>query len=98
MQGEGPPYLINYTDTEHYQITRQFLTRTEAMLATLLASPDCPPNRKKFFASFFKKEEYLLLFLCEKRSKTRVCLEAPPRRGARAARVITVAAVPARHA
>lgn len=36
-----------YTDTEHYQVTRAFLTRTEKMLATLMADEeptDEPPG------------------------------------------------------
>jgi predicted ATPase len=38
MMGDGPPYLIDYTQTEHYRITRQFLTRTETMLEVLLGN------------------------------------------------------------
>ena len=40
MMGDGPPYLIDYKETEHYQVTRQFLTRTEAMLEILLGVGD----------------------------------------------------------
>jgi predicted ATPase len=40
MMGNGPPYLIDYRETEHYQVTRQFLTRTDAMLAVLLRDED----------------------------------------------------------
>ncbi len=43
MMGDGPPYLIDYAETEHYRVTRQFLTRTEAMLKILLQS-DCAPS------------------------------------------------------
>jgi predicted ATPase len=40
MMGNGPPYLVDYQETEHYQVTRQFLTRTEAMLRVLLGRGD----------------------------------------------------------
>jgi predicted ATPase len=40
MMGDGPPYLIDYKETEHYQVTRQFLTHTESMLQVLLATGD----------------------------------------------------------
>ncbi len=33
---DGPPYLTDYRDTEHYTVTRQFLTRTDQMLNVLL--------------------------------------------------------------
>ena len=36
--GDGPPRLIDYKETEHYQVTRHFLTRTEAMLKVLLGN------------------------------------------------------------
>ena len=38
LMGEGAPRLIDYTDTEHYRVTRQVLTRTEAMLKVLLGN------------------------------------------------------------
>ncbi len=45
MMGDGPPYLIDYAETEHYRVTRHFLTRTEAMLKVLLgANEDSPPD------------------------------------------------------
>jgi predicted ATPase len=40
VMGNGPPYLIDYKETEHYQVTRQFLTRTDAMLRVLLGQED----------------------------------------------------------
>jgi predicted ATPase len=36
MMGDGAPYVIDYTATEHYRVTKQFLTRTDAMLKTLI--------------------------------------------------------------
>jgi predicted ATPase len=36
MLEDGPPYLIDYRDTEHYTVTRAFLTRTDSMLAQIL--------------------------------------------------------------
>jgi predicted ATPase len=43
MMGNGPPYLIDYQETEHYQVTKQFLTRTDAMLRVLLGNADDQP-------------------------------------------------------
>jgi predicted ATPase len=34
--GDGPPRLVDYRDTEHFTVTRNFLTRTDRMLAVLL--------------------------------------------------------------
>jgi predicted ATPase len=34
--GDGPPRLVDYRDTEHFTVTRNFLTRTDQMLAVLL--------------------------------------------------------------
>jgi predicted ATPase len=36
---DGPPQKIAYRDTEHYSVTRNFLTRTEQMLEILLELP-----------------------------------------------------------
>ena len=36
LLGDGAPSLIAYRDTEHYRVTRQFLTRTGQMLDILL--------------------------------------------------------------
>lgn len=36
---DGPPRSIAYRDTEHYSVTRNFLTRTEQMLEILLEPP-----------------------------------------------------------
>jgi predicted ATPase len=44
QMGDGPPYLIDYTETEHYRVTKQFLTRTESMLKVLLSDPDISVN------------------------------------------------------
>ncbi len=42
---DGPPQLIDYTETEHYRVTRLFLTRTQAMLTVLLGESDgAPPD------------------------------------------------------
>ena len=40
QMGDGPPYLIDYQETEHYRVTKQFLTRTDSMLAVLLSPSD----------------------------------------------------------
>ncbi len=40
LMGEGAPKRTGYTDTEHYRITRHFLTRTDAMLEILLRSDE----------------------------------------------------------
>ncbi len=34
--GDGAPRLVDYRDTEHFTVTRNFLTRTDRMLAILL--------------------------------------------------------------
>ena len=39
LLANGPPELTAYRDTEHYAITRNFLTRTDQMLAILLDRP-----------------------------------------------------------
>lgn len=36
LLGDGAPRLVDYRDTEHYRVTRNFLTRTDQMLAILL--------------------------------------------------------------
>jgi predicted ATPase len=40
LLAEGPPRLVEYRETEHYTVTRNFLTRTEQMLNVLLSDPD----------------------------------------------------------
>jgi len=41
LLADGPPRTVDYRDTEHYTVTRNFLTRTEQMLDILLdRSPD----------------------------------------------------------
>jgi predicted ATPase len=41
LLADGPPRTVAYRDTEHYTVTRNFLTRTEQMLDILLdRSPD----------------------------------------------------------
>ena len=39
LLADGPPRLVAYRDTEHYTVTRSFLTRTEQMLDELLDRP-----------------------------------------------------------
>ncbi len=39
LMADGPPQKIAYRDTEHYSVTRNFLTRTEQMLEILLELP-----------------------------------------------------------
>lgn len=36
LMADGPPRRVAYRDTEHYRVTRNFLTRTEQMLDILL--------------------------------------------------------------
>jgi predicted ATPase len=36
LLADGPPRLVDYRHTEHYTVTRNFLTRTDQMLAVLL--------------------------------------------------------------
>ncbi len=36
LLADGAPRRVDYRDTEHYTVTRNFLTRTEQMLAILL--------------------------------------------------------------
>ena len=36
LLADGPPRRVAYHDAEHYQVTRNFLIRTETMLDTLL--------------------------------------------------------------
>ena len=40
LMEDGPLRSIAYCDTEHYSVTRNFLTRTEQMLKVLLNEPD----------------------------------------------------------
>jgi predicted ATPase len=40
LLADGPPRLVNYRETEHYTVTRNFLTRTEQMLDILLNEQD----------------------------------------------------------
>jgi predicted ATPase len=35
LLADGPPRQIDYRETEHYTVTRNFLTRTEPMLDIL---------------------------------------------------------------
>ncbi|MGA3002083.1 MAG: AAA family ATPase [Acetobacteraceae bacterium] len=42
LLADGPPRSIAYRDTEHYTVTRNFLTRTEQMLNILLDRPPDP--------------------------------------------------------
>jgi predicted ATPase len=37
LLADGPPRLVAYRDTEHYTVTRNFLTRTDRMLEILLS-------------------------------------------------------------
>jgi predicted ATPase len=37
LLADGAPTLIPYSETEHYRVTRQFLTRTGQMLDILLS-------------------------------------------------------------
>ena len=39
LLADGPPRRVAYRDTEHYTVTRSFLTRTEQMLDELLDRP-----------------------------------------------------------
>ena len=39
LLADGAPSLIPYRETEHYTVTRNFLTRTERMLGVLLGDP-----------------------------------------------------------
>ena len=43
LLADGPPALVPYRETEHYRVTRNFLTRTGQMLDILLdrREPDC---------------------------------------------------------
>ena len=40
LLADGPPRLVKYRETEHFTVTRNFLTRTERMLAVLLNDPE----------------------------------------------------------
>ncbi len=40
LMGEGAPHIIPYEETEHYRVTRLFLTRRESMLNQLLGDTD----------------------------------------------------------
>jgi predicted ATPase len=40
LLADGPPRLVEYRETEHFTVTRNFLTRTERMLEILLNDPD----------------------------------------------------------
>ena len=39
----GGPRLVEYRDTEHYSVTRNFLNRTAQMLKLLMADPTETP-------------------------------------------------------
>jgi predicted ATPase len=43
LMADGPLRLVEYRETEHFTVTRNFLTRTERMLAVLLSDPDETP-------------------------------------------------------
>jgi predicted ATPase len=43
LLADGPPRLVEYRETEHFTVTRNFLTRTERMLAVLLNDPEETP-------------------------------------------------------
>lgn len=43
LMGEGMPHIIAYEETEHYRVTRQFLTRRESMLKHILSGDDVAP-------------------------------------------------------
>jgi predicted ATPase len=43
--GDGPPRLVEYRDTEHYTVTRNFLTRTDQMLSVLLEEAEEEDDR-----------------------------------------------------
>jgi predicted ATPase len=40
---DGPPRVVDYRETDHFTVTRNFLTRTEQMLDVLLDRPPAPP-------------------------------------------------------
>jgi predicted ATPase len=40
LMGEGAPHIIPYEETEHYLVTRRFLTHTQTMLRQLLDAND----------------------------------------------------------
>ena len=40
LLSDTAPQVVPYRDTEHYRVTRNFLTRTDQMLAVLLGEPD----------------------------------------------------------
>lgn len=40
LLADGPPRLVNYRETEHFTVTRNFLMRTDKMLDVLLADRD----------------------------------------------------------
>jgi predicted ATPase len=43
LMADGPLRLVEYRETEHFTVTRNFLTRTERMLAVLLNDPEETP-------------------------------------------------------
>jgi len=40
LLADGPPHLVDYRDTEHFTVTRNFLNRTDRMLRVLLGDAD----------------------------------------------------------
>jgi predicted ATPase len=42
LLADGPPCLVEYRETEHYTVTRNFLNRTDRMLDILLSERDDP--------------------------------------------------------
>jgi predicted ATPase len=40
LLADEPPRLVEYRETEHFRVTRNFLTRTEQMLRVLLSETD----------------------------------------------------------
>jgi predicted ATPase len=40
LLADDAPRRVNYRETEHFAVTRNFLTRTEQMLDVLLQKPD----------------------------------------------------------
>jgi predicted ATPase len=47
LLAEGPPRRVAYRDTEHFNVTRNFLNRTEQMLNTLLNRPPKPAGTRE---------------------------------------------------
>jgi predicted ATPase len=40
LLADEPPRLVEYRETEHFRVTRNFLLRTEQMLRVLLSETD----------------------------------------------------------